>query len=317
MNKPIAIMLKNILQEAACSVKDYRHIPNAANSFFHELLSYSAPYLFRGITSTKDIKLLKKGEVYYLPAKFFHKGIISNYTMALLLCHHTTLVFHHLEKKASLFYNLYNELLKHHHLLTHFNFYWTPSNCYGPGAHTDDHDVLVVQLTGKKYWKLSSEEVTLNAGDILYLKKGILHDPITDSTSDSLHLTIGMIESSNQSKHFTIPRKTHNNVFHYNALAFIKNMGTLFNSQYKSFQLRIDGRRKESGSHISFYHGDNSLKLGRDIYHHLFQPSLSTSQIKFRPEVDRNHAMNIILSFYRSGVPFTIEGSSLYVETYD
>jgi len=94
------------------------------------------------------------------------------------------------------------------------NAYWTPRGSQGFAVHHDTHDVLVLQVAGEKRWLLydpllelplkhqrwspalgepgkPSDDLTLRAGDTLYLPRGWLHQAET-SASDSLHLTIGI-----------------------------------------------------------------------------------------------------------------------------
>jgi len=94
------------------------------------------------------------------------------------------------------------------------NAYWTPHGSQGFAVHHDTHDVLVLQVAGEKRWLLydpllelplkhqrwssalgepgePSDDLTLRAGDTLYLPRGWLHQAET-SASDSLHLTIGI-----------------------------------------------------------------------------------------------------------------------------
>lgn len=94
------------------------------------------------------------------------------------------------------------------------NAYWTPRDSQGLAVHHDTHDVFVLQVTGEKRWlvyepalelplrdqryteKLGRPgepvlDLTLSAGDTLYLPRGWLHEALT-SSSDSLHLTIGV-----------------------------------------------------------------------------------------------------------------------------
>lgn len=86
---------------------------------------------------------------------------------------------------------------------------WKEESAFG--AHWDEHDVLVVQLSGKKHWKLygladsnpishrvtkstNSElefEVTLEEGDLLYVPKGQVHEVRTGDVP-SLHATVGI-----------------------------------------------------------------------------------------------------------------------------
>ena len=52
------------------------------------------------------------------------------------------------------------------------NAYLTPAGAVGKPPHTDDHDVVVLQLWGSKLWHLGEEEVQLRAGDVMYLPQG-------------------------------------------------------------------------------------------------------------------------------------------------
>ena len=94
------------------------------------------------------------------------------------------------------------------------NAYYTPRSAQGLPVHHDTHDVLCLQVAGEKRWlvyepvlelplkdqRYSAElgapgepvlDVTLQAGDTLYLPRGWLHEALT-SDSDSLHLTVGI-----------------------------------------------------------------------------------------------------------------------------
>jgi len=94
------------------------------------------------------------------------------------------------------------------------NAYLTPRCSQGLPVHHDTHDVLVLQVSGRKRWlvyepalelplrdqRYSPElggpgetvlDVELAPGDTLYLPRGWLHEAVT-SEEDSLHLTIGV-----------------------------------------------------------------------------------------------------------------------------
>ncbi|MGE5274719.1 MAG: cupin domain-containing protein [Verrucomicrobiota bacterium] len=94
------------------------------------------------------------------------------------------------------------------------NSYYTPRRSQGFAVHHDTHDVFVLQVAGEKHWRVyepllelplkaqrwSSSlgepgptvlELTLRAGDTLYLPRGWLHDALTSET-DSLHVTVGV-----------------------------------------------------------------------------------------------------------------------------
>ncbi|CAH0560476.1 unnamed protein product [Brassicogethes aeneus] len=98
------------------------------------------------------------------------------------------------------------------------NIYLTPPGSQGFAPHYDDIEAFVVQLEGRKHWKLyrpkgpdilardsspnlSYEnigkpfmEVTLNAGDILYFPRGTIHEGRTDPDSHSFHITLSVYQ---------------------------------------------------------------------------------------------------------------------------
>jgi hypothetical protein len=93
------------------------------------------------------------------------------------------------------------------------NMYLTPKGAQGFPAHYDTHDVFIVQLDGRKHWRLydpeqslpldgdaipvprerlgRAREVCLAAGDLLYLPRGHVHEAFTAECA-SLHLTVGV-----------------------------------------------------------------------------------------------------------------------------
>ncbi|MEF9886766.1 cupin domain-containing protein [Streptomyces sp. P9-A4] len=102
------------------------------------------------------------------------------------------------------------------HLRTHVqvNAYasWTPTE--GFGTHWDDHDTLIIQIAGAKRWRLFGPtrerpmyrdvttpeppperplaDLTLRAGDVLYVPRGWWHAVTADQGEASLHLTCGL-----------------------------------------------------------------------------------------------------------------------------
>jgi hypothetical protein len=94
------------------------------------------------------------------------------------------------------------------------NAYLTPAAAQGFAVHHDTHDVFVLQVAGRKRWRLYEpvlelplkdqrwspelgdpgapiDEFTLDAGDTLYLPRGWPHEAET-SDEEALHLTIGL-----------------------------------------------------------------------------------------------------------------------------
>jgi hypothetical protein len=95
----------------------------------------------------------------------------------------------------------------------HANVYITPANAAGFASHYDTHEVFVLQIAGRKHWRIRdpsiplphrsqpydprvmpsapARELELAPGDLLYLPRGFAHDTAT-SHSFSLHVTIGV-----------------------------------------------------------------------------------------------------------------------------
>jgi len=100
------------------------------------------------------------------------------------------------------------------------NIYLTPPSAQGFRVHYDTHDVLVLQVTGEKRWRLWDGQpvprptwrtpwpgdiepqgepttLTLRPGDTLYVPRGVLHDAAAqDGEEPSLHVTIGLLDPS-------------------------------------------------------------------------------------------------------------------------
>ena len=96
------------------------------------------------------------------------------------------------------------------------NAYRTPASSQGFGVHHDTHDVFVLQVAGHKRWRIYEpvlelpckdqrwsperdakrvgeplHDITLQAGDTLYLPRGWPHGA-TAADADSLHITVGL-----------------------------------------------------------------------------------------------------------------------------
>ncbi|MFE9562413.1 cupin domain-containing protein [Streptomyces sp. NPDC006487] len=90
-----------------------------------------------------------------------------------------------------------------------FNLYaaWAPTGSFN--VHWDNHDVFVIQLQGRKRWRIFGrnefsmhpadsamgtppteviDELVLSPGDVLFLPRGFWHDPVTEE-GPSLHIT--------------------------------------------------------------------------------------------------------------------------------
>jgi lysine-specific demethylase/histidyl-hydroxylase NO66 len=95
------------------------------------------------------------------------------------------------------------------------NIYLTPPANQGFPPHYDNHDVFVMQLSGRKLWRLwetaaetpyrgerfeqsgfvaekISREFVLEPGDCAYVPRGVMHDAENVGDDPSLHITVGL-----------------------------------------------------------------------------------------------------------------------------
>jgi bifunctional lysine-specific demethylase and histidyl-hydroxylase NO66 len=99
--------------------------------------------------------------------------------------------------------------LAHH---VHANVYLAPPQTQGHTAHYDPHDVIILQVSGRKHWQVygrapdvsgrpelaaigpaarPSIDTVLTSGDALYIPRGWVH--VADTADDiSLHVTVGI-----------------------------------------------------------------------------------------------------------------------------
>ena len=99
------------------------------------------------------------------------------------------------------------------------NVYLSPPACQGFNPHYDSHDVFILQVAGQKTFRfyaggrvlpLNSQRfepddallgerktaITLNAGDTLYIPRGMMHDAIAEGSEPSLHVTLGVFTAT-------------------------------------------------------------------------------------------------------------------------
>uniref|UniRef100_A0A1Q3EYJ7 Bifunctional lysine-specific demethylase and histidyl-hydroxylase n=1 Tax=Culex tarsalis TaxID=7177 RepID=A0A1Q3EYJ7_CULTA len=118
-------------------------------------------------------------------------------------------------------YEMNVKLQEFFHCMTGSNFYLTPPNSQGFAPHYDDIEAFVLQVEGRKHWKLYSPrtaaevlarvsspnftqeeigvpimEVTLEPGDLLYFPRGIIHQASTVPGHHSLHVTMSVYQKN-------------------------------------------------------------------------------------------------------------------------
>ncbi|XP_034653058.1 bifunctional lysine-specific demethylase and histidyl-hydroxylase NO66 [Drosophila subobscura] len=107
---------------------------------------------------------------------------------------------------------LCSKLQEYFHCLVGANVYLTPPESQGFAPHYDDIEAFVLQVEGKKRWRiypptkelprvssgnLSQAElgeplmdIVLHPGDVLYFPRGWIHQALTEKNSHSLHITL-------------------------------------------------------------------------------------------------------------------------------
>ncbi|HVW87092.1 MAG TPA: cupin domain-containing protein, partial [Bryobacteraceae bacterium] len=80
------------------------------------------------------------------------------------------------------------------------NIYMTPANARGFSKHRDDHDVLILQIDGRKTWIIypadgPAVELELRPGDLLFLPRDFWHEARCESSS-SVHVTLSLNAST-------------------------------------------------------------------------------------------------------------------------
>ncbi|XP_063696440.1 bifunctional lysine-specific demethylase and histidyl-hydroxylase NO66 [Culicoides brevitarsis] len=116
-------------------------------------------------------------------------------------------------------YKMNAQIQEYFHCMTGTNVYLTPPNSQGFAPHYDDIEAFVLQIEGKKHWRLynprcdeevlpreSSQnfdqneigqpilDVVLEAGDMLYFPRGIIHQANTVPGCHSLHITLSVYQ---------------------------------------------------------------------------------------------------------------------------
>ena len=106
-----------------------------------------------------------------------------------------TLILNRTEASVPEIRHLCRDLASALHAGIHANSYITPPAAQGFPKHTDSHEVLVLQIAGRKSWKVYEDgnvtDVPLTPGDVLYLPRGTPHEASTEE-EPSVHLTIGI-----------------------------------------------------------------------------------------------------------------------------
>jgi len=129
-----------------------------------------------------------------------------------------TFQFHQPQRHTDSLWNMLEKLESSFGSLVGSNVYITPANSQGLAPHCDDVEIFVMQMEGKKNWKVYKPQVelsrdytqdlpqdglgepildiTLEVGDLLYLPRGFIHQAKTVGDDHSTHLTLSTYQAN-------------------------------------------------------------------------------------------------------------------------
>jgi len=135
-----------------------------------------------------------------------------------LMSEKATFQFHHPQRYVDQLWNVMEKLETYFGSLVGSNVYITPKDSQGLAPHCDDVEIFVMQLEGKKQWKLYTPmvelsrdytqdllqedigeptmEVTLEPGDMLYFPRGVIHQAKTVGESHSTHISMSTYQQN-------------------------------------------------------------------------------------------------------------------------
>lgn len=163
-----------------------------------------------------DAKLVKNAETTDQRDYTYPNGVIRKNIFFEKFLEGSTIALSGLHKSISKLANLVRSLETETGHPCQTNIYLTPPNSQGFKIHYDSHDVIILQIGGKKNWKIFDKPIlkwphhdqpfqvdkhqpgellqdfNLKGGDTLYIPRGVWHS--AEATEDySLHVTIGLM----------------------------------------------------------------------------------------------------------------------------
>ncbi|MEZ0366153.1 cupin domain-containing protein [Mycobacterium sp. pUA109] len=193
----------------------HHHVPRGCAGYFDrllhgptavdELLEYVRP-------EPSTVRLVKRGEDMEAASYRSADGSLDLDRVRAAVADGYTIVLNALDGYVRTIGTLTHGIEVELNFPTRVNGYVTPPESRGFVPHYDPHDVLILQIQGSKLWHVSSGaavaphemlgrdvtpelespiELCLNAGDVLYLPRGLVHGAETQS-EQSVHLTVGI-----------------------------------------------------------------------------------------------------------------------------
>ncbi len=195
----------------------------------HHHVARNNPEYFASLIATSDIeRLLSTRDVFFPDVQVVHhetnisrfdytdeSSQIDPIKLAQLVAQGATMVVSNAQKQFSELAALCRDVTQSLQMRCQTNLYLSPPGNQGFGSHYDTHDVFILQVQGIKTFRFYpsdvelpfpddqydpeqnphtdvTETVTLNAGDTLYIPRGLVHDALAHPEEPSLHITLGV-----------------------------------------------------------------------------------------------------------------------------
>jgi len=197
--------------------KRYIHLKRGESKYFAPALSYEVieEYLYNETLKFPSTRLTNAKED--VPSEKYVRG--DKVDTSNLLKHFidgSTIVLSGLHEHIAGLGELVSNLSKQFYQRFQTNIYITPKGSQGFKVHYDTHDVFVLQIHGKKTWKMYKnnpvslpnklmefvpgkypvgdldETIVAEAGDLIYIPRGVMHQAETNDEM-SIHVTLGML----------------------------------------------------------------------------------------------------------------------------
>lgn len=200
--------------------KSWFHATNANRSRFAELLSLAQLDEILGTYGIQHptVRLVRADQDVPPSEYVWREKMVDPVQAARLFAEGSTVIFGALHDRHEGMRRLSGGLARQATARAQTNIYLTPPNSQGFKPHWDTHDVFVLQVEGSKLWRIYGggpelplkdqkfdpeqhepgeveAEFTLEAGEVLYIPRGIMHAAVTTDTT-SLHITLGLIAYS-------------------------------------------------------------------------------------------------------------------------
>lgn len=200
--------------------KRYLKIHRQDPDYFAKLLSYDQvdEMLFSMHLHHPQTRIVDNAQETFPDAEGYTVGGSKRIDPLKFLRHYaegSTMVFSGAQERLFSLRRLTNEMENFFKHSFQTNLYLTPQNAQGFSPHYDTHDVFILQFAGRKRWRIYDyekplpdksmpflkkemepgaliDEFTLEAGDTLYIPRGVMHDAYcTDANSG--HITLGLL----------------------------------------------------------------------------------------------------------------------------